>query len=423
MFGRIGKLPLWRPLARRSFRLLFFGQGSSLLADQFFLVALTLLTLRVAGPGFELGAVLAVAAVPGAVLMPLGGWASDRFPPASILVVSNTGRAALVAVFCGLVLLEATQLWHLYALAGALGVLDALHYPASLSVVPAFVEKEKLEAANALVQSAEQVSSTVGPALAAGIVAAAGLGAAFGLNALAFLVAAVVFWGAVRLTHGRATREEPAEAWENPPVVGLGKATGPLNSIVEGMKYAWRDAPIRAMLVGLAAINVAAVGPMIVGGALLAEERFGGAGAFGMLLSAFGGGSLLGVLTAGSLGRQRYRGPTFLILFALFGFALAAMGFVPNLLIASAVAAAMGGTTGYFGIALVAWVQDRAEERFLGRVMSLVVLATIALEPFSYAMAGVLTEAGIEALFVSAGALILLAVLAGAASRTVRSLD
>ena len=218
--------------------MLFYGQGSSLLADQFFLVALTLLTLRVAGPGFELGAVLAVAAIPGAILMPLGGWASDRFPPASILVVSNTGRAMLVAAFCGLVLLEATQLWHLYALAGALGVLDALHYPASLSVVPAFVGKDKLEAANALVQGAEQVSSTVGPALAAGIVAAAGLGVAFGLNALAFLVAAVVFRGAVRLTHSQATGEEPAEARENSSVLEPGKTAGPLGSIIEGMKYA-----------------------------------------------------------------------------------------------------------------------------------------------------------------------------------------
>lgn len=424
MFRDLKKLPLWQPLSGHRFRLLFFGQGASLLADQFFLVALTLLALRVAGPGFELGAVLAVAAIPGALLMPLGGWASDRFPPAAILVFSNTGRAALVALFCGLVFLDATQLWHLYVLAGGLGVLDAAHYPASLSIVPSFVGKNKLEAANALVQGAEQVSSTVGPALAAAVVATVGLGSAFGLNALAFLVAAVIFWVTVRLTRNRGpglVPDIPLEAL--PDLAEASKNTGPLASVIEGMRYAWRDIPIRVMLFGLAAINVAAVGPVIVGGALLAEERFGGAGAFGALLSAFGGGSLVGALGAGSLGRQRRRGIKFLGLAAFFGFALVALGFAPNLLVASSVAVTMGAAAGYLGVVLVAWMQDRVEQRFQGRMMSLVVLAAVALDPVSYALAGVLTEVGVEILFTSAGALMLLAVLLGLANRTVRTLD
>ncbi len=424
MFGRLKKLPLWQPLAGRRFRLLFFGQGASLLADQFFLVALTLLALRVAGPGFELGAVLAVAAIPGAVLMPLGGWASDRFPPAAILVVSNTGRAAIVALFCGLVFLDAIQLWHLYVLAGGLGVLDALHYPASLSIVPSFVGKKKLEAANALVQGSEQVSGTVGPALAAAVVATVGLGSAFGLNALAFLVAATIFWVTVRLTRSMETGLDPEPLQEPlPDLAEVNRDTGPLTSIIEGMRYAWDDVPIRAMLFGLAAINVAAVGPIVVGGALLAEERFGGAGAFGALLSAFGGGSLIGALGAGSLGRQRRRGIKLLDLAAFFGFALVALGFTPNLLLASVLLVPMGAAAGYLGVVLVAWMQDRVEQRFQGRMMSLVVLAAVALDPVSYALAGVLTEAGPGVLFTSAGALMLLAVLLGIANRTVRTLD
>ncbi|MGF1473788.1 MAG: MFS transporter [Rubrobacteraceae bacterium] len=421
MSGRIRKLSLWEPLAKRPFKLLFFGQGASLLADQFFLVVLTLLALRVAGPGLELGAVLAVAAVPGAILMPLGGWASDRFPPATILVLSNTGRAALVALFGILVFLDNTQLWHLYVLAGGLGVLDALHYPASLSIVPAFVEKEELEAANALVQGSEQVSSMVGPALAAGVVAAVGLGSAFSLNAICFLGAAVIFWVVARPGRSREASRSLDAAQEMLDLTGPG--SGPLASIVEGMKYAWKDTAIRAMLFGLAAINVAAVGPVVVGGALLAEERFGGSGAFGVLLSAFGGGSLLGVIGAGSLGRQRRRGIKFLGSSALLGFALAALGFAQSLLVAAVVAAAMGVAAGYLGVVLVAWMQERVEERFQGRIMSLVVLAVVALDPLSYALAGVMTEIGIEALFVSAGALMLLSVLAGTASRTVRTLD
>jgi MFS family permease len=94
VIGRLLGLSLWLPLKDRLFRRLFVGEGVALLADQMFLISLTLLVLEVAGPGAQLGSVLAVASIPGALLMLVGGWVSDRFPPAAVLVVSNAGRAA-----------------------------------------------------------------------------------------------------------------------------------------------------------------------------------------------------------------------------------------------------------------------------------------------------------------------------------------
>lgn len=340
MIGRLLGLSLWRPLKDRLFRRLFVGEGLALLADQMFLIALTLLVLEVAGPGAQLGTILAVASIPGAMLMLVGGWVADRFPPAAVLVVSNTGRAVLMAVLAGIVLSDATQLWHLYALAGALGLLDAFHYPAALSVVPNLVKKRSLEAANALVQGAEQISGLVGPALAAAAVASLGLGATFASLALMFLAtSAVVF------TVARGNAKPPAAA--GPSVGDAVPATtvppsAPDGAILDGLRYAWGDPLIRTMLFVLAALNLAAIGPMIVGGAVLAEERFGGTGFLGVLFSAFGGGSLVGLLVAGAFGRQRRRGATMLGATGLLGLGLGSLGFVPGLLLACAAAGVMG---------------------------------------------------------------------------------
>ena len=93
MLTRLRDLDLWKPLRGRSFRRLWAGAGFSMLADQAFLVALTWLVLRVAGSGAELGAVLAVASVPGAVLMPLGGVLSDRASPALIMFWAARGAS------------------------------------------------------------------------------------------------------------------------------------------------------------------------------------------------------------------------------------------------------------------------------------------------------------------------------------------
>ena len=411
MIGRLLGLSLWLPLKDRLFRRLFVGEGVALLADQMFLISLTLLVLEVAGPGAQLGSVLAVASIPGALLMLVGGWVSDRFPPAAVLVVSNAGRAALMAVLAWIVLSDAVQLWHLYVLAGALGLLDAFHYPASLSVVPSLVEKRKLEAANALVQGAEQISGLVGPALAAAAAASLGLGATFAGFALMFLAtSALVF------TVARGARKRPdAEGVQNPSAPGGG--------ILDGLCYAWRDPLLRTMLFVLAAINLAAIGPMIVGGAVLAEERLGGAGSLGVLFSAFGGGSLVGLLVAGAAGRPRRRGATMLGATALIGLGLGALGFVPGLVSACAAAVAMGVGAGYLGVVLVSWLQERAEPALRGRVMSLVMFCVVALDPVSYALAGVLVARSLTLTFVAAGTLMLAAVLFGAASSPVRKFD
>src|ERR687890_2681204 len=101
---RLRALDLWRPLKARSFRRLWAAAGISMLADQAFLVALTWLVLRIAGSGAELGAVLAVASVPGAILMPVGGVLSDRVSPVYIMVCASVGRVVLLGLLAALIL-------------------------------------------------------------------------------------------------------------------------------------------------------------------------------------------------------------------------------------------------------------------------------------------------------------------------------
>jgi nitrate/nitrite transporter NarK len=106
---RLRALRFWAPLEARSFRRLWAGAGLSMLADQAFLVALTWLVLRVTGSGAELGAVLAVASIPGTVLTPAGGVMSDRYSPASIMIWASAGRVLLLALLTLSILADATS--------------------------------------------------------------------------------------------------------------------------------------------------------------------------------------------------------------------------------------------------------------------------------------------------------------------------
>jgi MFS family permease len=424
---RSRELPWFGLLKVRRFRWLWAGVGLSMLADQAFLVALTWLVLRVAGAGVELGAVLAVASIPGIVLMPVGGVIGDRFPPSLVLVVSSVVRALLLAVLAMLAVLDATDLWHVYALAGGLSAMDALYYPASMAAIPATVERDRLETANASIQGAEQVSGIVGPTTAAFAVAFVGLGSGLAMISLMFVAAAAVFAFMARATGvrtlagatGRSTRisESTPEGEEHAGSQSV------LADLLVGLRYAWRDPIIRTILLVLVGINAAMMGPLYVGGATLAQRELGGVGAFGVLVAAASAGALLGSLIAGSIMRVRRRGLVVLVLTASLGLEVAAFCLITNLAVAIILALAIGASASFLAVINISWLQERAEPGLTGRVMSLAVLATMALDPISFALAGVLVEVNLKATFVGAGALLLLTAMLGATNRATRVAD
>src|SRR5262245_51338819 len=166
------------PLSMRNFRLLWIGEGISLLGDQFYLIALPWLVLQMTGSALALGTILALASIPRAVFMLIGGAFVDRYSPRNVMLGSNAARLALVALMAGLVLTGQMQLWMLYGFALAFGLADAFYYPAQSAIVPQVLPLEQLQAGNTMVQGTAQLSLFLGPVLAGGLIAVLGQGAA-----------------------------------------------------------------------------------------------------------------------------------------------------------------------------------------------------------------------------------------------------
>src|SRR5512135_851529 len=90
--------PMLRVLGLRDFRLLFGGATTSLLGDQFALVATPWLVLELTGDPLALGIVLALEGVPRAVFMLVGGAITDRFSPRLIMLISDVIRLVLTGL-------------------------------------------------------------------------------------------------------------------------------------------------------------------------------------------------------------------------------------------------------------------------------------------------------------------------------------
>src|SRR5262245_24729607 len=113
--GVAARVPLIAPLAGRDFRLVWFGEGISLLVAQFHIVGLAALVLSMTGSGLALGTVLIAAAIPRGIFMLLGGALSDRISPRNLALASNVLRAVVTTVIAGLVLGANVEIWQLAA--------------------------------------------------------------------------------------------------------------------------------------------------------------------------------------------------------------------------------------------------------------------------------------------------------------------
>ena len=401
----------------RNFRLLWIGEGISLLGDQFFLIALPWLVLSLTGKALAVGTVLATAGIPRALFMLLGGALTDRFTPRRLMINSNVVRMALTALLAGLVLTNLIQLWMLYVFALLFGLADAFFFPAQTSIVPQLVGKEQLQAGNAMIQGTATLSLFVGPVLAGTLISWLDGGATHSASgvALAFALDSLSFLGSIGMLSMMKNVNAPSESGES----------SVLQSIREGLVFVWNDSTLKIVFALVAGINLLVVGPVFVGVPVIARMRFAeGAAAFGLIMSVFGGGSLFGIVLAGILPRPAPRrlGTVLLMVMSVMGIGLAVIGIAATTLVAALASLAMGTANGYNNVLLITWLQRRIAPDMTGRMMSLFMFAGVGLNPISTALAGALIGLNPTVLLAVAGSLMTIFTLSAAFSPAVRDL-
>lgn len=391
-------------LKQPNFRWLWLGQTFIYCAAQFWFVTLTWLVLQKTGSGIALGTVLMTAAIPRGILMLVGGAISDRFPPNTIAAISTATNTLLTGCLTLLLLTNTFHLSGIILLSGLFGISEAFLYPAILALLPRIVCKSRLMEANSWMQGSEQISNVLGPALAGIVIGLFGLTSAFALNTALFAIGT----GCIYLVR---TRQSIVTAPFKPHTL--------TQEIWEGLHYAGQNSGIRISLLLIAMINFAILGPIVVGVAELVTIRLGGnATTFGYLQSAYGVGALLGVWVASQLGAVKQLQTPLMLLASALGIGLIALGFVFQIWTAAMIILLMGIGGGIVGVLALTWLQQETAIAMQGRMMSLVMFAAVALDPFSQAISGVLLDISLTGLFLAAGITMLATALVSLLSQT-----
>jgi MFS family permease len=239
-----------------------------------------------------------------------------------------------------------------------------------------------------------------------------GIAMAFLFDAATFLVSALTLWF-IRTEH----QDELVDNSQEKESV--------LVAIREGLIIVWQDKTLRYFFLVVAAVATIMNSLLSVGVPILADQRFSeGAAAFGIIMSAYGAGSLIGIVLAGVLPKppEGRLGTVLLLATGIAGLAIVLIGLASTTALAAIVSLVMGTSLGYVVIQFTTWLQIRTPSELMGRMMSILMFASVGLTPLGTALAGAVIEVNLNSVFFGAGMIILLTVSLAMTNRTVRAM-
>lgn len=306
-------------------------------------------------------------------MAPAGGLIADRLDKRTVLYFSQS-LASLIALILGvLVLADVVELWMVFGLAFALGLVGSVDNPTRHSFVMEMVGRSKLANAVALNSVLVNSARVVGPAVGGLLIVTVGIGWCFVINAATYLV----FITAIRLMRSDDIDRSEPETRER-------------GQLRDALRYV-ADHPVlistlvMSAVIGLFAYEFEVVLP------LLARFTFGGdADTFGAMFAAMGIGAVVGGLYVAPRGRTS---PRAIVVAAIaLGITIGATAVAPTLWIAYVALVMVGVSSSAFLTLSNSVIQLEASPRMRGRVVGMRATAILGARPIGAPIVGWIGE-------------------------------
>jgi MFS family permease len=357
-------------MRHRDYTLFWFGQWISVTGTWMQTMAQSWLIYRLTDSAFILGVLATVRFGPSLVGSPLAGVVADRFPRRNLVLITQSISLLIASALASLTLTGAVRVWHILALALVQGIVDTLDMTARQTLQVDLVGMDDLQSAVALNSAAFNTGRMVGPALAGVLVALYGEGVCFAINAASYVAVLAALLGV------RASAVIPRS----------GRSVG--RDLLDGLRYAWSQPSIRAVLLAVAVTSLAGLSYSTLLPVLARDILKSGAQGYGLLLSGVGLGAITGALGAAARRGNQGAGGLIGLGQAVLGAGLVALGLSRVLWISCAWMVLVGlAVTVQLAVAN-ALLQTTAPPALRGRVISLYIWLFAGLSPIGGLAAG-----------------------------------
>ncbi len=339
----------------RRFGVFWFGSLLSNMGTWMQQLAEPWLILNLSGSSMLLGLDAFAMDAPAWILTLVGGWLADRSDRRRVIFFFQGLQALCPIILIVLVVTKTVHPWMIICLSLVVGITDALSMPAFQAVVPSLVEPNEIGRAMALNSSQFNLSRIVGPALAGWIMARYGAVGCFSANAFSYLPLLLSVWLVLPKTKGPIDGEN----------IGFLKH---LKAV--GRNDRRRDGLITVMATSLLC------GPIVAFSPVLIRDVFHGTVAqFGMALTAFGVGGLIGALVVAASDGKAHRlklGSYFSI---AFGFVIIAIALNQSFRLLFPLLAMAGALMTMVNTTINSAIQAHTKDHLRGQIASIYMLS------------------------------------------------
>src|SRR5438552_10672431 len=362
-----------RAFRHRNFRLYFGGQSNSLIGTWVQQIALGWTIYELSHSSLLLGIVSFAWQLPLFVVTPFAGVLVDRWNRHRTLIVTQILSLLQALALALVVSIQTLQVWNLIALNLFAGIILAIDLTARQAFIVDMVGSGR-DLPNAVALHAFVINGgrMLGPAIAGLLLTIVTPAVCFFLNAISYVPVIAALLAMRVKKSARVTAQSRA-----------------LDDLIEGVRYSWGFAPIRAVLLLVALVSLLGMPYAVLMPIFAAEVLHGGANTLGLLMTAPGIGALVGTIYLASRKTILGAGPRVAAGALIFGGGLVLTG------LAHGLAVALIGL-GFVGLGMILQLatsntvlQTIVDDDKRGRVMSLYTMAVMGMAPFGSISGGV----------------------------------
>jgi MFS family permease len=360
-------------LTSRGYRTYLIGQSLANTGTWMQSIAQDWLVLHLTHSAFAVGLVMTLQFLPTLLGGVYGGQLADRHPRRRILLLTQTGNAALTGVLAVLTATGVVRPLHLYVFALLSGVILAVDAPTRQAFLTDVVPGGRLRGAVSLNAAVFQTTRLVGPAVAGVLMSTVGTGWVFALNTLCYAGPTI---GLLRLRPSDLIPARPAAA-------GRGALRAAARYVAD------RPHIVRTIvLVGM--VGTFGLNFPIVLTAMATQTFRGGPGTYAVFNIMLAIGSVTGALLAATRAHTRLR--LIVVAGAAFGLSQVATAVAPGLGVFLVLLTLMGLTNLAFQAMANSSVQLWTDPQLRGRIMGIYMLVFTGGTPIGAPIIGAITS-------------------------------
>ena len=321
-----------------------------------------------------LGTVGFASQIPVFLVAPFGGITADRVNRQRLVIATQTCSMILAGILAWLTLSGRVHVWHIFLLAGLLGVVNAFDIPGRQAFLIDMVGKEDLMNAIALNSSMFNGARVIGPAVAGILVARIGEGWCFAANSFSYIA---VLIGLLLMK----VRSVPRISNRSP-----------IEDIIEGFRWVNRTKIIRSLLLLIGLVSLVGMPYTVLMPVFADKILHGGARGLGILMGATGVGALFGALTLAAKTGIKGLGRWVTITCATLGISLFLFSFSTSFWLSAALLLPCGYSMMLQMACSNTLIQTIVPDHLRGRVMSLYSMMFMGMAPFGAFFGGALAN-------------------------------